>query len=207
MLEKIIIENRVQPRAKVGIFQAKSQGDHVLLFSEEGKLLEKLHFDRQRRKKVSNNDIFYCLSDFITPVEINRMDHIGFFVVTAGEEIDKIAKEFEKDHDDYNSILIKAIGDRLAEAAAEHCHLLMRRNFGIHENLTCDDLIAEKYRGIRPAPGYPACPDHSEKAKIWKLLDIEKSMAVFLTENFAMTPASSVSGYYFMHPQAKYFAV
>lgn len=207
LLNKMIQENRVQPRTRIGIFSAGSDIDEVLIYSETGQQIEKLRFDRQTRKKVSNNDIYYCLSDFIAPVTSSRKDHIGFFVVTAGEEIDKMAKEFEKNHDDYNSILTKAIGDRLAEAAAEYCHLQMRKNFDIAENLSSADLIAEKYRGIRPAPGYPACPDHSEKAKIWKLLDVEKTMAVTLTENFAMNPASSVSGYYFMHPDAKYFAI
>ncbi len=207
LLDQMISENRIVPRTRIGIFPAKSKMDEVLVYSETGQIIETLRFDRQTRKKVSNNDICYCLADFIAPTEISRKDYIGFFVVTAGEEIDKMAKEFEKNHDDYNSILTKAIGDRLAEAAAEYCHKQMRLNFGIKEDLTSADLIAEKYRGIRPAPGYPACPDHSEKAKIWKLLDVEKSMSVSLTESFAMYPASSVSGYYFMHPNAKYFAI
>lgn len=207
LLDQMILENRVVPRSRIGIFPANSNTDQVVIYAEAGQTIETLRFDRQVRKKVSNNDIYYCLADFIAPIESERKDYLGFFVVTAGEEIDKIAKEFEKNHDDYNSILTKAIGDRLAEAAAEYCHKEMRLNFKIVEDLSRDDIIAERYRGIRPAPGYPACPDHSEKAKIWKLLDVEKAMGVTLTESFAMNPASSVSGYYFMHPEAKYFAI
>ena len=207
LLNQVINEKRVRPRTRIGIFSAKSDGEEVMVYSEKDILLERLHFDRQTRAKVANNDIYYCLADFIAPSALPREDHIGFFVVTAGEEIDIMAKEFERQHDDYNSIMIKAIGDRLAEAAAEFCHLKMRENFGITEDLSREDIIAEKYRGIRPAPGYPACPDHSEKAKIWKILDVEQALGVRLTENYAMTPASSVSGYYFMHPEAKYFAI
>ncbi|MFZ3231111.1 MAG: methionine synthase [Pseudobdellovibrio sp.] len=207
LLNKMIQEKRVQPRSRIGIFSALSKNENVFIYNEANQELAKLHFDRQARKKVSNNDIFYSLADFIAPIDSKLEDHLGFFVVTAGEEIDKMAKEFEKNNDDYNSILTKAIGDRLAEAAAEFCHKQMRENFGIFENLSSADLIAERYRGIRPAPGYPACPDHSEKAKIWKLLDVEKQLGVTLTESYAMTPASSVSGYYFMHSGAKYFAV
>ncbi len=207
LLAQMLREKRIKPRTLIGIFSAKSKEDEVLIYSEKGQILETLRFDRQLRKKVSNNDIYYCLADFIAPTTCEREDNIGFFVVTAGEEIDRMAKEFEKNHDDYNSILTKAIGDRIAEATAEYCHKRMRENFGIREDLSSADIIAEKYRGIRPAPGYPACPDHSEKKKMWKLLDAEKRVGVTLTENFAMTPASSVSGYYFMHPSAKYFAI
>lgn len=207
LLNQIIKENRVRPRTRVGIFSAKSDKEEVMVYSENGTLLERLHFDRQTRAKVANNDIYYCLADFIAPVSARLEDYIGFFVVTAGEEIDVMAKEFERQHDDYNSIMTKALGDRIAEAAAEFCHMKIRENFGISENLSREDIIAEKYRGIRPAPGYPACPDHSEKVKIWKLLNVEQALAVSLTENYAMTPASSVSGYYFMHPNAKYFAI
>ncbi|WP_413944589.1 methionine synthase [Bdellovibrio sp. HCB-162] len=207
MLGKIIKENRVRPQSLVGIFEAKSQEDEVMVFNESGTVIEKLRFDRQTRKKVANNDTYYCLADFVAPVEVERRDHIGMFVVTAGEQIDEIAKEFEKDNDDYSSILVKAIGDRIAEALAEYTHKKVRELFGIQEDLSNEDLIAEKYRGIRPAPGYPACPDHSEKKKMWKLLGADERTCVRLTENFAMTPPSSVSGYYFMHPGAKYFAI
>ncbi|WP_041869184.1 methionine synthase, partial [Bdellovibrio sp. ArHS] len=207
MLNKIMQDDRVRPQARVGIFAAKSQEDEVFVYDESGATLEKLRFDRQTRKKVANNDTYYCLADFVAPVEVQRQDYIGTFVVTAGEEIEKIAREYEKVHDDYSSILVKAIGDRIAEALAEYTHKKVREIFGIQENLSNADLIAEKYRGIRPAPGYPACPDHSEKGKLWKLLQANENTCVRLTENFAMTPPSSVCGYYFMHPQAKYFAI
>ncbi|HEX7673773.1 MAG TPA: methionine synthase [Bdellovibrio sp.] len=207
MLDKLIQDNRLKPKSLVGVFAADSKDEEVNVYSEDGSLLEKLRFDRQRREKVVNNGIHYCLADFIAPKEVNRHDHIGLFVVTAGDEVDVIAKEYEAQYDDYNSILVKAIGDRLAEALAEYTHKKVRGLFGIAESLSNEDLIAEKYRGIRPAPGYPACPDHSEKKKIWKLLDAEKLTGVALTENFAMTPPASVSGYYFMHEGAKYFAI
>lgn len=207
LLNKIIREGRVQPKSLVGVYSAAADTDEVMVYDDQKKLIEKLRFDRQTRKKVINGEICYCLADFVAPLESKREDNVGFFVVTAGHEIEAMAKEFEKNHDDYSSILVKAVGDRLAEALAEYTHQYMRANFGIHENLSREDLIAEKYRGIRPAPGYPACPDHSEKLKIWKLLNVEKAIGVSLTENFAMNPPSSVSGYYFMHPQARYFAI
>lgn len=207
MLKKLIQDSRLKPHALVGVFEAYSEDEEVHVYSDSGALLEKLHFDRQTRKKVTNNNICYSLADFIAPKEVAKIDHIGFFVVTAGQEIEDVAHEYEKENDDYSSILVKAIGDRIAEALAEYAHLKMRENFGIKENLSREDLIAEKYQGIRPAPGYPACPNHSEKAKIWRLLGANERTSVRLTENFAMTPPSSVSGYYFMHPDAKYFAI
>ncbi|WP_081111743.1 methionine synthase [Bdellovibrio bacteriovorus] len=205
LLNRLISENRVKPRALVGVFPAHAEDENVFVKHQNETM--SLHFDRQTRKKVVNNDIYYSLADFVAPEKSGRADHLGLFVVTAGSEIDAMAKEFEKDHDDYSSILVKAVGDRLAEAAAEYTHKWMRENFGIQENLSREDLIAEKYRGIRPAPGYPACPDHSEKLKIWKLLKPAETIGVSLTENFAMNPPPSVSGYYFMHPDAKYFAI
>ena len=207
LLDQMIREKRVQPKALVGIFSADSENESVRVYSDKKELLEVLHFARQQREKVINNGIHYCLADFIAPAGAQRQDHIGLFVTTAGEQIEIMAKEFEAQHDDYNSILVKAVGDRLAEALAEWTHKQVRSLFGIRENLSNEDLIAEKYRGIRPAPGYPACPDHSEKKKIWKLLDAENKTGVRLTENFAMTPASSVSGYYFLHDGARYFAI
>ncbi|MEN0058331.1 MAG: methionine synthase [Bdellovibrio sp.] len=207
MLQKLVQDPLMQPRSVVGVFAAKAQDEEVHVLSENGELLERLRFDRQTRKKVANQDIYYCLADFIAPLSVPRQDHIGMFAVTAGSRVDELARAFEKNHDDYSSILVKAIGDRLAEALAEYTHQKVREIFGIREDLSNEDLIAEKYRGIRPAPGYPACPDHSEKKKIWRLLDVDKRIGVHLTENFAMTPPASVSGYYFMHPDAKYFAI
>jgi 5-methyltetrahydrofolate--homocysteine methyltransferase len=207
LVKKIVKEQRLKPKAVVGIFAAKSREDEVLVYDEKGALLKTLRFDRQTKKKTANNDVYYALADFIAPLESPREDHIGFFAVTAGEEVDRMAKEFEAQHDDYNSILIKAVGDRFAEALAEYCHKQVREIFGIKEDLSREDLIKEKYQGIRPAPGYPACPDHSEKAKMWELLDAEKRTGIRLTESFAMTPPASVSGYYFMSPAARYFAI
>jgi 5-methyltetrahydrofolate--homocysteine methyltransferase len=207
ILEQMILEKRVRPKALMGIFKANSRDEEVFIYSEEGQILETLHFDRQQREKVINNNIHFCLADFIASEESQREDHLGLFVVTAGEQIELMAKEFEAQHDDYSAILVKAIGDRLAEACAEYSHKKVREIFGLTENLQPEDLIAEKYQGIRPAPGYPACPDHSEKKKIWNLLEVQKNIAVRLTENYAMTPASSVSGYYFLNSEARYFAI
>ena len=136
-------------------------------------------------------------------------DHIGAFAVTAGHGVDEFAKSFEEENDDYNSIMAKALGDRLAEAFAEYLHKKVRKewSFGSKESLSNDDLIREKYRGIRPAAGYPACPDHTEKQRLWDLLEVEKNTGMRLTESCAMWPASSVSGLYFAHPEAKYFAI
>jgi 5-methyltetrahydrofolate--homocysteine methyltransferase len=151
----------------------------------------------------------YALADFIAPKDTGRRDHLGAFALTTGLGIDEIVRTFEADHDDYNSILTKALADRLAEASAEWLHRQARIawGFGRDENLTNEDLIREQYRGIRPAPGYPACPDHTEKRLLFDLLQAEANARVSLTENFAMNPASSVSGFYFAHPEAKYFGV
>lgn len=210
MLAKIIREKSFTPRALVGVFKATSREESVTVYSENGKPAQKFDFLRQKAETVVNNDTHYCLSDFILPEEIkHRTDYLSFFVTTAGGEVETIAKNFEAQGDDYNAILTKALGDRLAEALAELTHKKVRDLFGFgkSEMLSKDDLIKENYRGIRPAPGYPSCPVHEEKLKIWKLLGVENRIGVKLTENYAMTPASSVSGYYFNHPQAKYFHV
>ncbi len=207
MLDWLIQSEKLRPQILVGVFSAEAENENVHLLDESGKRLETLCFERQMRKKVVNNDVCYSLADFIAPRERRLRDHLGCFVVTAGNEFEEIAKQFELKGDDYNSILVKALGDRLAEALAEFAHKKMRENFGIHENLTNADLIAEKYQGIRPAPGYPACPAHSEKAKIWRLLGADQRTVVRLTENYAMNPPSSICGYYFMSHNAKYFAV
>jgi 5-methyltetrahydrofolate--homocysteine methyltransferase len=151
----------------------------------------------------------HALSDFIAPRSTGLKDYLGAFAVTAGHGTDELAKQFEKDHDDYNSIMAKALADRLAEAFAECLHKRAREEwgFGTNENLTSEDLIREKYRGIRPAAGYPASPDHTEKGILWQVLDAEKSTGIKLTESYAMWPASSVSGLYFAHPEARYFGV
>jgi 5-methyltetrahydrofolate--homocysteine methyltransferase len=151
----------------------------------------------------------HALSDFIAPKETGLADHIGAFAVTTGVGLEKIVARFEKDHDDYNAIMAKALADRLAEALAELLHKRVRIEWGYgrDENLSSDDLIREKYRGIRPAPGYPACPDHTEKRLLFDLIEVEKRTHIRLTETFAMFPAAAVSGFYFAHPEARYFAL
>ncbi|MDL1890586.1 methionine synthase, partial [Nitrospirales bacterium NOB] len=167
-------------------------------------------FHTLRQQTDKPDDQFnLALADFIAPKESGRVDHLGAFAVTAGIGVPELCAQFEKDHDDYNSIMVKALADRLAEAFAEWLHREARREWGYgkDESLTNEDLIRERYRGIRPAPGYPACPDHTEKRLLFNLLEAEARCGVTLTESFAMFPAASVSGLYFAHPQAKYFAV
>ena len=168
-------------------------------------------------KWTSPQDQFnHCLADFIAPksaepstINPQLPDYLGAFAVTAGFGVEELCRKFERDHDDYNSIMTKALADRLAEAFAEYLHQRVREEWGYGqaENLTTEDLIREKYRGIRPAAGYPACPDHTEKWTLWKLLDVEKNTGIKLTESCAMWPGASVSGLYFAHPESKYFAV
>lgn len=208
ILEKISKENIFKPKAVYGIWNAYSDGDDVILTDDTNQKIETLHFLRQQKIKEGEDSSLYCLSDFISPDQ-KLADTMGAFVVTIGKEVESYAKTFEANGDDYNSILVKAIGDRLAEAYAEYLHKFMRNlyQFGADENLNLEDLIQEKYRGIRPAPGYPSCPDHTEKMTLWKLLEAEKYTHATLTESMAMNPPSSVSGYYFHHPKTKYFNV
>jgi 5-methyltetrahydrofolate--homocysteine methyltransferase len=164
---------------------------------------------RQQADKTDSRPNF-CLADFVAPKTSGVRDHVGAFIVTAGIGLDAVVEEFEKAHDDYHAIMAKAIADRLAEAFAERMHERVRREFWGYtkdENLTNEEIIKESYRGIRPAPGYPACPDHTEKRTLFDLLDGERATGVTLTESFAMWPAASVSGWYFAHPQAHYFGV
>lgn len=201
---KAIVEDKLfNPKAVVGIFKAHALGDDVLL--ENGTTL---HFLRQQKEKIGEDRQHYSLADYISP-EKTAGDFIGTFAVTMGFEVERYAKTFQDQHDDYNAIMVKAIGDRLAEALAELTHKKVREIFGygLTENLSNEELIKERYRGVRPAPGYPACPDHTEKQTIWKLLNAEESTGITLTENFAMNPPSSVCGYYFNHPEARYFNV
>ncbi len=211
MLEKIIAENWLQNRAVIGFFPANSVDDDIQLFTNEsrGEVLETLHHLRQQNVKAPGRPN-YCLSDFIAPLESGVIDYIGGFAVTTGIGIEIKLEEFEKNHDDYSAIMLKALADRLAEAFAEYLHLQVRKNYwgyASDEDLDNDALINENYKGIRPAPGYPACPDHTEKAKLFSLLNVTENTTIELTENFAMYPASAVSGWYFAHPQAQYFNV
>ncbi|MGB1038979.1 MAG: vitamin B12 dependent-methionine synthase activation domain-containing protein [Bacteroidia bacterium] len=167
------------------------------------------NFLRQQRK-MGNNIPNISLADYIAPKSSNKTDYIGAFAVTAGIGIESMIDKYEADHDDYNSIMVKAIADRLAEAFAEYMHKYVRTElwgYSHDESLSNNELIREKYQGIRPAAGYPACPDHTEKEKLWTLLNVEENTGISLTESFAMYPTASVSGLYFSHPKSKYFAI
>ena len=206
MLDNIIRNNWLQAKAVIGVWQANSDGDDVHLF-ENGKQISTYNFLRQQGKKSKSNR---CLADLVAPLTSGRKDYMGSFVCTAGLGIEKQLAVYEKDHDDYNSIMLKAIADRLAEALTEYMHEKIRKEiwgYAADEQFENKDLIKEEYKGIRPAPGYTACPDHTEKLKIFELLNAEKSINVSLTESMAMSPNASVSGYYFAHADAKYFSV
>lgn len=198
-----------EPKAVIGLFAANRDGDDVKVFAtpERSQTLQVFHFLRQQKGK-SNQDPYLCVADFVA-TEDQGADYMGAFAVTMGPGVESWAKHYEDKGDDYSAIMIKALGDRFAEALAELLHKQVRDlwGFGHGETLSIDDLIKEKYQGIRPAPGYPATPDHTEKQLLWELLDVESQIGVSLTENFAMTPASSVSGFYFSHPESKYFRV
>jgi len=208
LLDKIVSEKLLQPRGVYGLFPANRIGDDVELYTDDSrsKILTTFHFLRQQIIKDDGTPD-WCLADFIAPK--GAPDYLGAFAVTSGHGLDQLAKKFKADNDDYNAIMAEALADRLAEAFAEWLHRRVRNEwgFGKSENLTPEDLIQEKYRGIRPAAGYPASPDHTEKRTLWELLDVEKNAGIKLTENFAMWPGSSVSGLYFAHPESKYFAV
>jgi 5-methyltetrahydrofolate--homocysteine methyltransferase len=209
LLDRIISEKWLTANAAYGILPARNIGEDVEVLDENGKHLETFHFLRQQRK-MSNGVANLSLADYISPAENGVSDHMGFFTVTAGLGIDEHVKRFEDQHDDYNSIMLKALADRLAEAFAEKLHHLVRTEFwgySKNESLSNEDLILEKYKGIRPAPGYPACPDHTEKEILFRLLDSERQIGVSITESYAMWPASSVSGFYFAHPDSRYFGV
>ena len=211
MLKQIIAENWLGARAVVGFFPAYSDEDDVILYTDESRteVLETLHHLRQQNVKAPGRPN-YCLSDFIAPKASGVADYIGGFAVTTGIGIEIKLAEFAADNDDYSSIMLKALADRLAEAFAEYLHLRVRKEFWGYvedENHDNDQLINEAYQGIRPAPGYPACPDHTEKAKLFALLNVTEHTTIELTESFAMYPASAVSGWYFSHPESQYFNV
>ena len=209
LLSRILREKLFTAKCVYGLFAANRVGDDIEIYSDESrkKCIQKFHFLRQQNNKLKGEN--HSLADFVAAKGSGLSDHIGAFAVTAGHGVDEFAKSFEEENDDYNSIMAKALGDRLAEAFAEYLHKKVRKEwgFGSKESLSNDDLIREKYRGIRPAAGYPACPDHTEKQRLWDLLEVEKNTGMRLTESCAMWPASSVSGLYFAHPEAKYFAI
>ncbi|MDQ7730170.1 methionine synthase [Halomonas sp. SpR8] len=211
MLRKLVEEKRVQARGVIGLWPANSVDDDVIeVYADESRseVVERLHHIRQQTTK-GRDGICYSLADFIAPKESGKADWIGGFAVTTGHGVDQLSKAYEAAGDDYNAIMVQALTDRLAEAFAERMHERVRKEFWGYvpeETLDNDALIAEKYQGIRPAPGYPACPDHTEKATLFRLLDATENTGLALTENFAMWPAAAVSGWYFAHPQSKYFS-
>lgn len=210
LIKDIIAHKRWKPAASIGIWPAARNGDDVDIYRnpEMSEKIETFCFLRQQIQKESGESS-YCLADFIRERQEGQPDYMGAFAVTIGQEVEDLADQYAKKQDDYYSILVKAIGDRLAEALAEMMHKKVRDiwGYGRSEQLSPEDLIKEKYRGIRPAPGYPACPDHTEKDKIWSLLNVRECPGISLTENYAMTPGSSVTGYYFSSPESKYFRV
>ncbi len=212
LLNEIVSGKLLSARAVYGFFPANAIGDDVELYTDESrsKVLTRFHFLRQQMDKPADQ-FNHCLADYVAPRNGTHSlpDHLGAFAVSAGFGTEELCRKFELDHDDYNSIMTKALADRLAEAFAEYLHLHARQEwgFGRTENLSHDDMIREQYRGIRPAAGYPACPDHTEKWTLWKLLDAEKNAGIKLTESCAMWPGASVSGLYFAHPESKYFGV
>jgi 5-methyltetrahydrofolate--homocysteine methyltransferase len=211
MLRRIVDEKLISAHGIAGLFPANSVGDDIEVYSDEKRssVVCRLSTLRQQSRKTDSQSNL-ALSDFIAPKETGLTDYVGAFVVTAGAGIERIVERFEKEFDDYSSIMIKALADRLAEAFAESLHGIVRSElwgYAKNEALTNRELIKEQYQGIRPAPGYPACPDHTEKRKLFALLDAERNVGVQLTENFAMYPAAAISGYYFSHPQSHYFGL
>ncbi|MBV8585896.1 MAG: B12-binding domain-containing protein, partial [Verrucomicrobia bacterium] len=210
LLQDIVNSRLFVAKGVYGFWPANSDGDDILLFADEDrqKVICTFHTLRQQMSKPAGQ-FNHALADYIAPLASGRADYLGAFAVTAGHGVDELAKQFEADHDDYNSIMAKALADRLAEAFAEYLHARVRREWGYGESeqLTPEELILERYRGIRPAAGYPACPDHTEKQALFRLLDAEQTAGIKLTESYAMWPGASVSGLYFGHPESKYFGV
>ena len=208
LLDKIIKEKGLQAKAVIGLFPANNIGDDIEVRLNENKKIQ-LHHLRQQIKKAEGQANF-CLADYIAPKESNKQDYIGAFAVSAGFGVDELVKYYESKHDDYNAILVKALADRLAEACAEYMHKKVRTEYwaySTNESLSNEDLITEKYQGIRPAPGYPACPEHTEKQILWNILDVEENTGISLTDSCAMFPTAAVSGWYFSHPDSKYFGI
>jgi 5-methyltetrahydrofolate--homocysteine methyltransferase len=211
LIDEIIKNKSLTANAVFGLFPANSNGDDINVFKDESRksLLTTLHTLRQQIKKADGQPNL-SLADFIAPEEENNYDYIGMFAVTTGIGIENLIAKFEKEHDDYNIILVKAIADRFAEAFAEYLHEMIRKDYwgySKNENLSNQEIISEKYPGIRPAPGYPAQPDHTEKLLIFDCLNVEKNTGIKLTESLAMYPAASVCGLYFSHPESKYLNV
>ncbi|HWJ05300.1 MAG TPA: vitamin B12 dependent-methionine synthase activation domain-containing protein, partial [Steroidobacteraceae bacterium] len=211
VLKQLLAERWLRARAVIGIFPANAVDDDIEVYADEtrGRVAHRLHTLRQQKPKPTGQP-HYALADFVAPKTSGVRDWVGAFAVTAGIGLDEKVREYEARHDDYGAIMLKALADRLAEALAERMHERVRRElwgYAPEERHTNDQLIREDYRGIRPAPGYPACPDHTEKGTLWRLLDVEARTGIRLTESYAMHPTAAVSGWYFSHPEAKYFQV
>ncbi|MCF6313639.1 MAG: methionine synthase [Verrucomicrobiales bacterium] len=211
VLEDLVSNQRVHARAVWGVYPANSIGDDVAIYTgvDRKEEIQRFHFLRQQKEKIKADSPYQSLSDFIAPLDTGLTDYLGTFAVTAGQEVDDYAESFKQAGDDYTAIIIQALADRFAEALAELMHKKVRDfiGFGQTENLSTEDLIKERYRGIRPAAGYPACPDHTEKSILWDALNVEEQVGITLTSSYAMYPGSSVSGLYFFHPKARYFNV
>ena len=210
LLDRLIEKNLITARGVYGLFPANAVGDDIELYLDNQRegVLERFHFLRQQANREGNEPC-RSLADFIAPKQTGLPDHMGAFAVTSGIGLKELTDKFRADHDDYNAIMAEAVADRLAEAFAECLHKRVRDEwgYGCQENLNPAELIEEKYRGIRPAAGYPACPDHTEKGILWRLLDVEGNTGMKITESFAMWPGSSVSGLYFAHPESRYFSL
>jgi 5-methyltetrahydrofolate--homocysteine methyltransferase len=210
LLQRIVDQGLLAAHAVYGFYPANADGDDIVIYTDAGRTQERLrlHTLRQQWEREGQTS-FRSLADYVAPLSSRAADYVGAFAVTAGHGVDELARHFEAEHDDYNAIMTKALADRLAEAFAELLHERARRDWGYgkDERLSKEDLIEEKYRGIRPAPGYPACPDHTEKRALWDLLHADEAAGIRLTDSYAMWPAASVSGLYFSHPEARYFAV
>jgi 5-methyltetrahydrofolate--homocysteine methyltransferase len=210
LLDRIVKQNLLSARGVYGFFPASAAGDDVDLYTADTRdeVLERFHFLRQQANR-DGDEPCRSLADFIAPRETGLPDHIGAFAVTTGIGLKELCDRFRAENDDYNAIMAEALADRLAEAFAECLHKRVRDDwgYGLHEGLSNAELIQEKYRGIRPAAGYPACPDHTEKGTLWRLLDVEANTGMLLTESFAMWPGSSVSGLYFAHPESRFFSL
>ena len=211
MLARIIDEQWLTANAVIGLYPANSIGDDIEVYADESRSAVRARFHFLRQQMVKPADRFnHCLADYVAPKRTGVPDYLGAFAVTSGIGIDERVSEYEAKHDDYNAIMLKALADRLAEAFAELMHMRVRTQWWAYardENLPVSDLTAENYRGIRPAPGYPACPDHTEKGPLFELLAATGKAGIKLTESFAMLPAAAVSGFYFSHSEARYFAV
>jgi 5-methyltetrahydrofolate--homocysteine methyltransferase len=210
LLDRIVAEKLLQAHAVYGFYPALSDGDDIVIFTDDSRKEERLRLPMLRQQwEREGQTSFRSLADYLAPKGNGQADYLGAFAVSAGFGTDELVRRFEAEHDDYNSIMTKALADRLAEALAEYLHERARRDWGYgrDEQLSKDDLIDEKYRGIRPASGYPSCPDHTDKRALWNLLEVEQTTGIKLTDTFAMWPGASVSGLYFSHPQATYFAV